>query len=231
MSSWDLQIPFRDRADPVIAIADAARALADDQEQAIARCLALELVTTTDIETVGEALDAVEAADAASRRALLDRARERAGLASTAKAEAIERFEAANRTVGRGPARDSSGEIEAICSAPGCQRFEPHPNFPGLRARGRWRRWWCREHRPGNEADLEPHTPGSGIAIDPRTGVLVDPDERAREGERARAEAERRQERWERRLAERRAQAPEHERRKRAEREQLRRESPRGLAP
>jgi hypothetical protein len=227
---WQINVPYRDRSEPVTAIADHASALADSEEGDVVRGLAMELVLTTDLGTVGAALDAIDRADPASRRDLLDRARERAGLPSTEAAEQIARYEAANASLvaQSGPLRDSQGRIEARCAEPRCNRFEPHPQMGGAAARVACRRWWCKEHRAGHEDDMTPYTgPRLGYS---RIGLVVDLDAQEREQERARAQAESQRRQLELREATRRADAVEHAKRKRAAREKLQRELPRGVA-
>jgi hypothetical protein len=94
--SWSINIPHRDPAAPVTEIAACARAL-PEAERAVVRQLALDLLLDG-VGTVGDALDIVQSADQAARRALLDRARRRAGLPTTAEVDAHKRVEAASRS-------------------------------------------------------------------------------------------------------------------------------------
>ena len=162
-------------------------------------------LATSGCDTVGEALDRLEAADPAERRALLDEARAAAGLPSIEAVEARERVETFNRTrVVEGPLRDARGRAPAICSAEGCSNVQPDPHGRGI-AMLPVTRWWCAEHEcsaaPG---DLEPYT-GPRLAFSP-SGAIVDLDEQAAEAAKAAAQRERsRRVELEARQAERRA--------------------------
>ena len=123
--------------------------------------------------------------DAQERRALLDRARAEVGLEPTADVDARDHFAALQRT------RVTPGGGVPFCAAEGCNSIPARfgvPYEPDARC------WWCGEHvdqaAPG---DMEPR--GSGLRLSP-AGVPVpdDPDDDARERERADREAERRTE-------------------------------------
>ena len=196
--SWKISLPYRDRSDrfdPNDIAGDIAEAISDPEERAVTRALALELALEPRIETMGDALDAIENADPATRRALLDRAREGAGLLSTERTEQRRAYDLAN------PQSSTGARSEfPICAAPECRSFPV--NEVGAHARTHVRRWWCAAHehlaQPG---DLEPRT--SGIRYT-RTGSLEFADEVEAEAERARVEAESRRKRNEAREAQRR---------------------------
>jgi hypothetical protein len=146
------------------------------------------------------------------------------------RAEQIERFETANSAIAGGgdtPLRDAQGRIEARCAHPDCRRFLPHPEMSGAAARVQARRWWCSEHRTGREADFEPYT-GPKLAYS-RTGAIVDLDEVEREAERVRAAAESHRAQRAHRDAQRVAEAEELRKVHEAERELIRRETPREM--
>jgi hypothetical protein len=72
-----LRFPVRSREDPLSALGDLAReALIDPTEREIVREVALHLAADG-AETVGDAVDALEAAGPAGRRELVDEARMR----------------------------------------------------------------------------------------------------------------------------------------------------------
>jgi hypothetical protein len=77
-------------------VVECARAL-PEAERAVTRQLAHDFLLDG-IATVGDAIAAVQSAGQAARRALLDRARQRAGLPPTAEVDARERVEAASRS-------------------------------------------------------------------------------------------------------------------------------------
>jgi hypothetical protein len=135
MAKWEITLPYRDRdakLDPAAIADDAAESIADPEEQAVVRALGMELFLAPHLETVGDALDALEAASPAARRALLDNARQRLGLPTTGEQDADDAYRDANRNRGGGSLRDSQGRVEARCSAPGCSRYEPDRRFPAV---------------------------------------------------------------------------------------------------
>jgi hypothetical protein len=188
--SWEIVLPVRSPADPFdpTDIADdIAEAISDPEERAVTRAVVLELALEPGIETMGDALDAVENADQPTRRRLLDAAREQTGLPPTSKVEAME---AANRpTTSSLPPRDSDGRIEARCSAPTCLRYAPDPSFPGVAAKVMQRKWFCGEHAhlaaPGDD---QPYR-GPRLVYGP-AGTIVDLDEQEAEAERQRVQTE-----------------------------------------
>lgn len=104
MSEWQISLPHRSRSEPfrVDALADyAAEAISDPEERAVTRALGMELLLSASPRTFGDAVDLVDTADGPTRRALLDRARERAGLRSTEREEQRRTYEAANPAIAR----------------------------------------------------------------------------------------------------------------------------------
>jgi hypothetical protein len=77
--SWQIQIPFRSREDPLVDLADAARVLGQDDER-IARQIVLSAITDGTAATAGELIDQLEKASRERRRKMLDDAREAVGL-------------------------------------------------------------------------------------------------------------------------------------------------------
>lgn len=96
MSEWRIQIPFRDRSDPLIDVVDASRELSTDEDRAVVRQLVLGEITGGSAATVGELLDKLEKAAPAERRQLLDAARVKAGLPDTGTVEARKRVRQAS---------------------------------------------------------------------------------------------------------------------------------------
>jgi hypothetical protein len=232
-SAWQIQIPHRSRDQGLLdAVDDIREAIPDRDESAVARQILLD-AAIDGTERVGQLLDWIDSCEPAERRALLDQARERAGLPTTERAEAIERFEIANKALagaGAGQLRDGSGRIEARCAHPDCRRFEPDESgFPGAAARVEATRWWCGDHRAGHEADLEPYA-GSRLGYS-GSGLIVDLDELEIERERAALEAESRRRQREHRTAAARAEGAELAESKRLADEAWAREMPRGIRP
>jgi hypothetical protein len=183
MSDWTIRIPHRDSASPVTEIADSARVL-PEAERDVARQLALLLAVGHDCRTVGDALHVVETADPAARRALLDQARQRADLPTTAEVEAHERFEHANRAAS---ARASTNSSWQLCHAADCNAVPM--NELGVPCETLVRRWFCPTHEHlAADGDMEPR--GSGIRI-AESGALVPVDEGEEAREAATAESRR----------------------------------------
>jgi hypothetical protein len=183
--SWTISIPHRRRSDPLSTVGELARHLPPDE-----RATAREIVTGgvgAGLATVGDLLDRLEAASAAERRVLLDRARSSAGLPSVAEADraAAARFHVA--PVSDEPARDETGACHPLCAEPGCRAFPVDP-ATGAPQKSRARRWRCHEHRAGHEADMADWV--SSIVMGP-AGLI---DLEAQEAERVleQREAERR---------------------------------------
>jgi hypothetical protein len=85
--TWSISIPFRSRSDSLPAVADAARALPEGDDRAVARQIVLGGMRSG-VATAGDLLDELDAMSPTERRALLDQARSDVGLPT---ATAIER--------------------------------------------------------------------------------------------------------------------------------------------
>jgi hypothetical protein len=217
--SWEIRLPHRNVDAPVAEIAECARVL-PEAERDVTRQLVLLLTVDHHADTVGDALDVVEAADPAARRALLDRARQRAGLPTTDEVDGHERFEAASHAARVAGAATSGWQL---CHAPDCNAIPL--NELGVPVATDVRRWFCTAHehlaQPG---DLEPR--GSGVRLAP-SGALVPVDE----GEEARqaAESKSREQVYRERRAEREVEAAVHAEHDRRRDEAFRRELPPGV--
>jgi hypothetical protein len=217
--TWQLYVAHRRRDDSLLDVAGAARVL-EGEDRAVARELAMQAVIDDGLRTAGQLIDRLEAAAPEERRAMLDRARQSAGLPSIGEVEEQRRFEAANQA-----ARLRAGASSAwqICGEPSCTRIPV--NELGAPIPVDVRRWWCEQHLDlAAEGDLEPR--GSGVRLSP-SGALVPVDE----GEEARnsAAAESRRRLHEARLAERQREASEHAEHRRAREAELRRLLPPGV--
>ena len=93
--NWSIQIPYRDRSDPLSDVADAVRELSTDEERAVARKLVLGELVGGPAKTVGEFMDKLEAMSPGERRKMLDAARVKAGLPTTTEADAHQHVEQA----------------------------------------------------------------------------------------------------------------------------------------
>lgn len=184
--SHEIRIPFRSRDDSLADVANAARALPAGEDRAVVRGLVLE-AAESGMSTAGHVLDALEGMAPDARRRLLDRARERADVPTTAEVA-----EARARKV-RAPmicddARDEVGRALQVCAQSDCRTFPIDP-VTGAHAPHAAKRWWCSAHEhlaaPG---DLEPWT--ARIALAPNGLVFL--DEQERDAEIAEREAERR---------------------------------------
>lgn len=222
--TWGLQLPYRDRSEPFnpVRVAElAAEAISDPEERRVVNALALDIhgrVPTG--STFGSVLDTLRAADPAARRELLNHARESAGLRTIEREEQFEAFEQANAN----PARSST--VEARCSEPGCENAElDHQMFA---RRVNVRRWWCPDHRAGHEEEMIPRP---RQVFNPRTGSIIELDERELEREKGQARAESRRQRRETAEAARRAESEQAEHSKRQRDEATARELPIGLRP
>jgi hypothetical protein len=186
--SHEIRIPYRDRSDPLPAVADAARALEGD-DRAVARQIVLRGMTSG-VATVGDLLDELDAMSPAERRALLDQARVGAGLPSTAEVSAAAARKVRAPLIPDSPPRDAAGCAIQICPAEGCGRYPLSP-VSGATIPVKARRWWCPAHQHlASPHDMEPWT-APLVAFGPG-GALVFPAEQAREAELAEREAERR---------------------------------------
>jgi hypothetical protein len=200
MTDWAIQIPFADRDEPLLAVADHARSLETDEARTTVRQLVLDGVRDG-MATAGDLLDQLSDASPAERRTMLDDARARAGLPLTAEVDRA-RARAAHVPMIGGLQRDEGGC--AIQACPDCGAFSRNPatNEPMPVAA---RKWWCPEHEAGHEDDMQPWT--ARIAFGP-SGAIVFLDEQEREAEVAEREAKRRAAELEQRHAQRLAQWP-----------------------
>ena len=182
--SWSISIPFVSRSDSLPAVADAARALPEGDDRAVARQIVLRGMTSG-MTTAGDLVDRLAAMSPAERRALLDQARVGAGLPSTAETSA-----AAARMVRaqmiNDDARDEIGRALQVCAQVGCKNFPIDP-VTGAHAPHAARRWWCSEHMAGHEDDMQPWTMRIGYGP---SGAIVFLDEVERDIATAEREAE-----------------------------------------
>jgi hypothetical protein len=239
MSRWEVVIPYRDRSAKLdlAEVHDMASEALGAEEAATVLAVAAELFSRTDVRTYGDALDLVEAASPAQRRALLDRARDRRGLPSTFRQEQADEFARANanRGAGAGPPRDSQGRVELRCASPGCRAFEANREVPavagevGFPARAAVKAWYCPQHREGREDHMAPYEgPTIGVSM---SGAIRFPAEDEVERQRAETAAESRRRRYEVRAAERRREAEQAAEVQRHRDERMRAEMPKGLRP
>jgi hypothetical protein len=153
-----IRIPFRSRSQAIDAeaISDLPRML-DGEERAIARQVLLN-ARESGVQSVGELLDRLEAADSSERREVLDQARAAVGLETiAAREEKRERLRALRwpPPPPRGPMRDSEGKALQVCAAKNCETMPVSPR--GLPKPVAARRWWCEQHRDQAEpGDLDP---------------------------------------------------------------------------
>ena len=110
--TWTIQIPFRDRSEPLAAAGDLARHLPDPDDRAVVRRLALD-AAQDGCQTVGDLLDRLESSGPAQRRLLLDQARAGAGLKPTAAVEAERRVARQPARASARPPRDEAGRAAA----------------------------------------------------------------------------------------------------------------------
>ena len=231
MSEWQVRIPYRDRdALALSEIYDAAGEVLGDEDARVAQQLAYDaLIRGT--STVGQLLDELEAVGPAGRRQLLDQARQNLGMRTTHGEEQWRNYEAANAGGSSEPPRDSQGRIEAICSEPGCRRFEPEPTMPQVIKHVHCRRWYCEKHRDGHEQEMKPWDGQPRVALSMSGLGITFPEETAREAERRRVQAESLRHQREAEEARRRGDGERIAKLERARDEQMRREQPRGLRP
>lgn len=214
MSEWKIRIPHRDRSQPLDAAAlDLPRAL-DGEDRQVARELLLTAALDPSMSTFGDLLDLLDGASADQRRAILDGARQRAGLPTASRIDFEARFAAVQPRRSR-----STGARPQVCGASGCLNRPMNPD--GSDAMSDARRWFCAEHRDqAAPADLEPT--GPRLAYGPSGIVDVAAQEVEAERERHAEESRRRQR--EAAQDERRADAAERDALERARAEQQRRE-------
>jgi hypothetical protein len=98
MSGWSIQIPYRDRSDPLSTVADAARSLPADQDRAVARQLVLD-GARDGLVTAGDLLDRLDAMSPEERRALLDQTRSEVGLPTASAIDASRRYDEQSRVL------------------------------------------------------------------------------------------------------------------------------------
>ena len=205
MSDHVIRVPFHDRSDSLADMADAARALPAGEDRAVVRGLVLE-AAESGMGTAGQVLDALEGMTPDARRRLLDRARERADIPTTAQVSA-----AAARKVSApivydvAPPRDEIGRALQVCAAPCCRKFPTDP-VTGAHAPHAAKRWWCDVHVAGHEPDMEQWR--SRIVIGPG-GAFIDLDEQERDAAIQAREAKRRADELEARRAARIAEWPQ----------------------
>jgi hypothetical protein len=213
MSSWSIEIPFRDRSESLTVTAGHARVLGrpGDDRAEVARQIAIGALMDGRAATAGELIDHLEGLDPAERRAMLDRARAECGLPSIEDVEFRRGVEAMRR--------QSTFPVGAMCAVPDCTAV-PMRN-------GAWyvpnvKRWHCSAHldraRPG---DMEPA--GTGLRFG-ENGVIR-PDDPA-DDEREAAAAESRRSQQQARQADRDRDAAAARARDEARREQYDRELP-----
>jgi hypothetical protein len=183
--SWQIDIPFRDRSAPLTEVAECARALPNDEERTIVRSLVLGEITRGSAQSVGDLIDKVEQASPAERREMLDQARVKAGLPTTAEVEGRQRFEAACATARAQGAAQSPWQL---CHAEGCSAAPV--NHLGAPVPVDVIRWFCAAHiDQAARGDMEPR--GSGLRIAP-SGAIVPVDDPAEQAKQAAAAESRR---------------------------------------
>jgi hypothetical protein len=215
---WRIDIPHRGDPDQdlVEAMADCREGIEDGEQRHVTRQLLL------DYDTIGEVIDALGAATPEQRRDLLDGARERVGLPTTAQADFDREF-AALQPPRRGRQRNEAGEvIGPVCAEQDCvtQLLDPATGGPG---RSRAKAWRCEVHRDGHEADMQDWAPRLGYN---EVGLVVDLDEREIEIAHARLREEKLASERKRRQEESAAAAAEYAESEAAKREQYERELP-----
>lgn len=219
--SWQIQIPYRDRSDPLSAVGELANTLEADEDCAAARQLVIHGVMAG-LPTAGELVDRVEALDTSDRRLLLDAARALAGLESTGTVEGRRNFEAATTAAQITAAAESPWQT---CPAEGCNAIPT--NAAGTPAPVDVKRWWCPAHRDqAADGDMQPRPSRLRYS---ESGAIIeyDPVEEAREA----AREERNRRLVEDRQAERAAAAEQADRDKQASHEAFLRELAPGVAP
>lgn len=195
MSEWRIKIPVQDRDQPLIEVLTLGldSEIEDREDRVVLARLVLDVGTEKGFQTVGDLLDYVEDAGPDERRAILDRAREGAGLTSATDVEERRKVEVANESarLSAGEPRDSHGRAPVFCHAEGCTNFLPDPHMPGAFALTDARRWCCPEHH--SQGDFRPYT-GARLAYSP-SGSIIDLDEQDAEIEQAKREEAEREER------------------------------------
>jgi hypothetical protein len=145
MSSWAIRIPYRNRGDSIAEAGIASgEAITHPKEREVVVNVIGGLMATPGIATVGDALDRIDRASLAERRALLDRARVAAGLDTCADADADRVFRLANSAPK--PPTDAAGNTFQSCAAEGCGVVPTDPST-GIPIAVPARKWWCPRHR------------------------------------------------------------------------------------
>ena len=175
MTGWALNVPHRDRDEPLTAVAAHARHL-DGDDRAVARRIAIA-AQLDGMQSAGELIDHLAELSPGERRGILDRARAEVGLPSTAEVEAAQPKPLEVRRV------NGAGGFPA-CAAEGCNAVPMRAGVfysPGVR------KWWCpaarrpgRARRPRAARLRHPSRP-AGVPID------FDPAADARDRERERS--------------------------------------------
>jgi hypothetical protein len=99
VSRWTIDLPHHgDPTAPLSTVVDAARSLPTDDARVVTRQIVLALATDG-VATVGQALERLEAASPAERRALLDDARQAAGLPTASAVASKASYEAQSRAM------------------------------------------------------------------------------------------------------------------------------------
>ena len=205
----DLKIPFisRDQRLDDPSVLDLPRALADPAERAVADRLLIDAMGDPSLTTVGDLLDLLERASPEEHRRIADQACEAAGVTTFTSRYVEAAVERGRRAAPL--ARDPEGRAHQVCAAPDCT-VVPVSEVTGTEVPVRALRWWCPEHAPGHEADLEPWR--QTYRYSEADGTLLDADDLAddeRERERREREQERQRQRREQAAAERHEQAAE----------------------
>jgi hypothetical protein len=168
----EIRIPFRGEDDLIVDVVDAARETMDGEELQVTEAVAFDAMArgTTTARVLLEELESPE-----NRRAIVDRARQKAGLPSLEALEEARAITLAARDdpprLQQGPPRDGRGRAMQECAAEGCTRIslDDHGN-PGPVAA---KRFFCPAHVDQAEpGDLEPlpsmpmrFAPGGGLAV------------------------------------------------------------------
>jgi hypothetical protein len=175
--SWSLGIPCQEDDQRIAEILELGldQGIEDVKERQIVSHLLLESAAEPGVATVRELLSL----SPPRRRALMDRARKSAGLATTGE---VDRAQALRQMLrddpprpAAQPTRNQRGELIQQCPAEGCEAMSTYAG--GAIAPVRARKWWCEAHsglaEPGDLDDWEPET----VRLDPLTGGLVFPEE------------------------------------------------------
>jgi hypothetical protein len=180
VSTWQIQLPIRDRSESLSVTASSARHLPTDEDRQVCRQLVIGALMRG-ARTVDDFLTELEGLQPAQRRELLDEARGALGLDSTKDVEDLRRYELAN-TYGHRHAEQTSAW--QLCGADDCNA-SPVSEL-GVPIASTVRKWHCVQHRHLATADdLRPLGPRLGYSP---AGVIVDLDEQEHETAFAQAE-------------------------------------------